>query len=804
MTIDKNKHFNTEQREDIGAIFEHLPIPVHYWKKIGDDFIFWGYNKANDKLAGNILKDSVGKKASVIHSNEPHLIDLLKKCYNEKKELFLETKYRFKESEQEKNLRGHYKFVPPDYVVIATLDITKEKHFEQKLKKFNKSLEEKVNKRTKELTRTKKKFKGLFIHSPIPIILFNKKGDLLELNKATVKLFGIIDISKISHFNLFEHPRLHQDLKRDLEQGESLRLTTNYNMESLQKSPWSEPDKDGDILIDIQITPLKLGSDDKISHYLMHLQDITNKETIKKKLRESEQMFRSIAEQALIGMVIIQHDKIQFVNKNFAQILGYGRNEIQNWKVEDFLNSIYPDDREMILNYIKKRQKGINDIPNRYETRAIKKSGEIVWVENFAKSIRYNNEPADLVIISDISTRKNTEKKLREHQVELNELIDDLEEKVMEKTEKFRESEKKYRSLYNNAIEGLAFHKIVYNTNNEAVDYIIQDVNSAFEKLTDRKKKYVINRSASEVYGLTPPPLLNIYAKVAETLEPEQIEYYFLPLQKYFRISVFSFKKGTFITLFDDITDTKKAKYQLEKSERRYKKAYNRMNFYKDLFAHDINNFLQNIRSASELIGMELSDIKDKEYIDEWINIMQDQINKAAKLISNVQKISELEESETVLHKVDLCRLLNKSIDSLRSMYEGSLSEIGIDSYQEDIFVKANDLLEEVFDNLLINAVKHADKDSIKIKIQITRKVLNDKQFIRVSVIDNGKGIKDSRKENIFQKGYERSSGKQGMGLGLYLVDKIIKSYGGKIWVEDRVKGDYSKGTKFIMLIPAS
>ncbi|TXT64150.1 MAG: putative Signal transduction histidine kinase [Promethearchaeota archaeon] len=804
MTIDKNEHNKAIKKENFKAMFEDLPVPIHYWKKIGDDFIFWGYNRANDELAGNILEGSVGKKASVIHRDEPHLLDLLKKSYEERKELFLETRYQFRGSEQKKFLRAHYKFIPPNYIIVATQDITKEKIFEEKLKELTTTLEQKVEKRTKELDQAKKKFKGLFMRSPFPIILFNKEGILIDLNEATIELFGVKDKGKISEYNLFDVQDVLDKFRKKLDQGQTFRTTIKYNLRKLRASSSYQPKFDDEIFLDIQITPLKLNSESSISHYLMHLQNITEQIRIKRKLREKERNFRAMAEQALIGIIIIQNNKIQFVNEIFAQILGYERDEIQSWRIEDFIEAIHPDDREMILNYVRKRQEGINDIPNRYETRALAKSGEVIWVENFAKSIRYDGEPADLVFISDISSRKKAEKDLKEHQEELNALIEDLEDKVEERTRKFRDSEKKYRSLYNNAIEGLAFHEIIYNSNNNPVDYIIRDVNPAFEQLTNKKKKYVINRSASEVYGISPPPLLETYGKVAETLKSKQIEYYFLPLKKFFRISVFSFEKGTFVTLFDDITEKKKAENKLEQSERKYKRAYNRANFYKDLFAHDINNFLQNIHSASELIAMELSDIKEKEYVDEWINIMQDQINKAAKLINNVQKISDLEESDKVLQDVDLCRVLNKSIDSLRSMYEGSLSEIMIDSSEEQVCVKANDLLEDVFDNLLINAIKHSDRDLTRIKIQISREILNDKEFVKLSFIDNGKGIKDLRKENIFQKGYERGDAKQGMGLGLYLVDKIIKSYGGKIWVKNRVKGDYSKGTKFIMLIPTS
>ncbi len=54
----------------------------------------------------------------------------------------------------------------------------------------------------------------------------------------------------------------------------------------------------------------------------------------------------------------------------------------------------------------------------------------------------------------------------------------------------------------------------------------------------------------------------------------------------------------------------------------------------------------------------------------------------------------------------------------------------------------------------------------------------------------------------IFKRGNRELKGSKGMGIGLSLVKKILKSYKSKIWVEDKVKGDYSEGSKFVLLIP--
>ena len=79
----------------------------------------------------------------------------------------------------------------------------------------------------------------------------------------------------------------------------------------------------------------------------------------------------------------------------------------------------------------------------------------------------------------------------------------------------------------------------------------------------------------------------------------------------------------------------------------------------------------------------------------------------------------------------------------------------------------------------------------------------NGKDHCMVTVEDNGPGIQDDLKDKIFnrfQRGETKASGK---GLGLYLVKTLVNDFHGNVWVEDRVAGDYTKGSRFVVMIPA-
>ena len=99
------------------------------------------------------------------------------------------------------------------------------------------------------------------------------------------------------------------------------------------------------------------------------------------------------------------------------------------------------------------------------------------------------------------------------------------------------------RASFNAMSEGMALHRIVYDSDGVAIDYLILDVNPAFEKLTGLSKDVVIGELASEAYRAYGAPFLDIFSKVASTQQSEKFEQYSLPLQKRFLINLFSPKK---------------------------------------------------------------------------------------------------------------------------------------------------------------------------------------------------------------------------------------------------------------------
>ncbi|MBD3341071.1 MAG: PAS domain S-box protein [Candidatus Lokiarchaeota archaeon] len=259
---------------------------------------------------------------------------------------------------------------------------------------------------------------------------------------------------------------------------------------------------------------------------------------------------------------------------------------------------------------------------------------------------------------------------------------------------------------------------------------------------------------------------------------------------------------------YEDITDRVKARKKLEKSEKKYREAYNQANFYKDIFSHDISNILQNIQSANDLLNIYLnSNIENRieDRINDLVDIsktIKEQIMRGARLINNIQKLSYIEESRINIKKLDLFDILNESLRYISNWKYKYNVNIQVDTPHNSLYVYANHFLKDIFENILINAIKYNNNKIVEIKINLKKKKRAERNYIQLDFIDNGIGIKDVRKEKIFQRAYNKDKSISGLGLGLSLVKKIIESYNGFIWVEDRIPGYYSKGTKVILMIP--
>ena len=241
---------------------------------------------------------------------------------------------------------------------------------------------------------------------------------------------------------------------------------------------------------------------------------------------------------------------------------------------------------------------------------------------------------------------------------------------------------------------------------------------------------------------------------------------------------------------------------RIVKSENKYRLAYNRAEFYKDLFVHDINNILQNLEFSLEIIAQEAKNQKKEKGIPELVNLAKKQVNRGAELGVNVRKLSDLETGNIKNSSIQVNEVLDDAIKYVKTRFLEKKIRITINSKEKPPKVYANEFLHDVFRILLNNAIRYNDNTEILISIKISKHQEDNINYVRMEFNDNGIGMPDKMKESIFYNIYEKPKSHERIGLGLLLVREVIHSFNGNIWAEDRIKGKPEKGTDVIILIP--
>jgi PAS domain S-box-containing protein len=142
---------------------------------------------------------------------------------------------------------------------------------------------------------------------------------------------------------------------------------------------------------------------------LNFISDITDRKRAEEQQRESEEKFRLISEQSLLGISIFQDGVYKYVNDAISKISEYSIEEMMGWDKEEFTKLIHPDDLDYVMAQYRKKQVGEEGYITNYSYRGVAKSGKVKWIEQYSKPINYNGQIADLVTAIDITERKQTE-----------------------------------------------------------------------------------------------------------------------------------------------------------------------------------------------------------------------------------------------------------------------------------------------------------------------------------------------------------------------------------------------------------
>jgi len=607
----------------------------------------------------------------------------------------------------------------------------------------------------KDLKETQERYKLLFETMTQGVVFHKPDGRIFSANPTAEKILGIGEktmngknsddpIWKTihedgSHFPAYEHPA-----QISIRTGKRVQDTIMgvYNPEK-SKYRW----------ININSIPLYKKGEKKLNQVYAIFEDITERKKAEDALKKSQEKLQGILDAIT--------DPVAMIDKDY-QIL-WGNNKLKSLFGEDVtkmkcFEAFYDSDRpcEVCIKnlslqdgQVHEKEKEVIIGPN--------KEKHYYWCTSSVVERDYYGNPITAIEVGrDITDQKKTLKKLEYSEKKYREMAELLPDAICE-------MDKDFNLTYKNPAGLKLFRNTLEDFRNKinALDYIPisyrEEVNNWLKKALNGKTSKslevpMIRKDGSRFYS-------RIHAR---------------PIYDGDR------KIGIRATV-NDIDKLVRTKQRLK--------------FYKDLLAHDITNILNNINIAIQLIKYKKKEDSPQQ-LEKMLDLINFQVDDGINLLSNVQKMAEVEEKDLKIIKVDPIKILRKIINKSPFCQKKNVS-ITLNTDKTEIFVMAGPLLKEVFENIIINGIKHNLSDKKRVRIEISNLNLSDKTCVKFDFIDNGVGIPDNIKSKIFTRDHQSNLPSKGMGIGLSLVKKIIETYNGLL----RVNDNFPKGSIFSVIL---
>ncbi len=233
---------------------------------------------------------------------------------------------------------------------------------------------------------------------------------------------------------------------------------------------------------------------------------------------------------------------------------------------------------------------------------------------------------------------------------------------------------------------------------------------------------------------------------------------------------------------------------EIERANEKLTQANEELKQFAYVASHDLKEPLRMIGSYTQIINKKLASELD-ENTQTYFYYVTDGVERMNNLLDGLLKYATVGRGIQDLKVVDLNDTIVICQANLRLLIEETKTKLEVDELPSILGISS--LLSQLFQNLISNAIKFRNKDTIP---EITiRCEVKEKEYL-ISIKDNGIGIKDEYKERIFvifQRLHARTD-YEGTGIGLAICHKIMQRMGGKIWVES----EYGKGSTFFFTFP--
>lgn len=528
------------------------------------------------------------------------------------------------------------------------------------------------------------------------------------------------------------------------------------------------------------------GSTGKYYGRAWYFRDITEQKQTENILREREEQLSGLAEN-LPGVIFQFYARqdgsmgIYYISDRANEIFGIDDDDIKaSFKI--FLECVHNDHREAFISSIEEAVK--NKSKWDFEGKFIRPDGLILWFKGISIPVERNGELVFNGLFLDITEKKMTEDALIEN-------------------------EEKFRALFNNMTEGVALHEIIFNENGVAEDYRIIDANPAYSKHVGINYNEVIGKTGRVIYNTHEPPFLIEFETVAKTRVPYTFEAFFKPLNKNFSISVVSPKAGQFATVFEDITNRKKAEADRLEIERKmlHVQKLESLGILAGGIAHDFNNILTSILGNADIALIKLppaSPARDSlaeiersaQRASDLCRQMLAYSGKGKFIIENIN-LDEIIRNMAQLFKASISKKASLTINSAKNLPSIKGDATQIRQILMNLVTNASDAIEEKSGTVIINTGSLYCSGDFLIEISLGEK-LPEGLYVFLEVSDSGCGMSPETVSRIFEPFFTTKF--TGRGLGMAAVLGIVKGHNGGI----EIKSEPEKGSIFRIFFPVS
>ncbi|MFW6083454.1 MAG: PAS domain S-box protein [Thermoplasmatota archaeon] len=492
-------------------------------------------------------------------------------------------------------------------------------------------------------------------------------------------------------------------------------------------------------------------------------------------LKQAEEKFRTFFDEIRDGIFVTtiggeDAGKIIEANPAASEMTGYSINELKGKNIIEDISVIQSEE----LKHGIRESELLEEGEIRLTEKKRKKDGSEFWSEVVITPIEFEGEEVALSVNRDISGRKETEQELKESK----DKIEKLHEIAVE-----MESAKTREEVFELTIEAaekvLEFDlcTILIPEGNELV------VKASSSKVSPENQKHMPmdDSIAGKTYSHHKKFMIDDLHEDKESY-PNSEKYksgISIPVGNHGVFQAKSLKKSDF-----DENDLEMAELLMSHVNNALTRIQSddREEFLLTLLRHDLKNKTQVIRGYLQILEDADIPAKYKDMIDKTMNATIE----GQELLEKVGTLKDINREEEV-REVNVDMYLRDAIEKNRTNLE---EDIDLEYDGISIDVMGGPLLKELFYNIIENSALHSEGDKIKISVK------EEENNIKVNIEDNGVGIEEDKKDEIFQRGY-KGRGSKGLGIGLHLTKNIAENYGGTIKVDDSELG----GAKFKVVL---